>query len=62
MRLTKRYILHLFISLKYIIANVVDRYGQIVATMSTVEHALKEALSVVALAIPKLLQQWVKYN
>ncbi|XP_057549608.1 uncharacterized protein LOC130827780 [Amaranthus tricolor] len=38
----KRYALKLFISLKYITANVVDRNnGNIVATASTVEHALK---------------------
>lgn len=38
----KRYVLKLFISLKYITANVVDRNnGKIVATASTVEHALK---------------------
>ncbi|XP_056687269.1 uncharacterized protein [Spinacia oleracea] len=38
----KRYVLKLFISLKYITANVVDRNnGKIVATSSTVEHALK---------------------
>ncbi|PIA37245.1 hypothetical protein AQUCO_03000082v1 [Aquilegia coerulea] len=45
MTLMKRYVLRLFISLKYITANVVDRNnGRIVATASTVEHALKEAL------------------
>ncbi|KAF6150430.1 hypothetical protein GIB67_023929 [Kingdonia uniflora] len=44
MILMKRYVLRLFISLKYITANVVDRInGRIVATASTVEHALKEA-------------------
>ncbi|KAF6150572.1 hypothetical protein GIB67_030373 [Kingdonia uniflora] len=44
MTLMKRYVLRLFISLKYITANVVDRNdGSIVATASTVEHALKEA-------------------
>ncbi|KMT02323.1 hypothetical protein BVRB_9g205480 [Beta vulgaris subsp. vulgaris] len=38
----KRYVLKLFISLKYITANVVDRNnGKIVATASTAEHALK---------------------
>ncbi|GMH12515.1 hypothetical protein Nepgr_014356 [Nepenthes gracilis] len=42
MTLMKRYVLKLFISLKYITANVVDRNnGRIVATASTVEHALK---------------------
>ncbi|XP_021724306.1 uncharacterized protein LOC110691675 [Chenopodium quinoa] len=41
----KRYVLKLFISLKYITANVVDRNnGKIVATASTVEHALKSSL------------------
>ncbi|KAL5712178.1 hypothetical protein ACHQM5_014375 [Ranunculus cassubicifolius] len=45
MTLMKRYVLRLFISLKYITANVVDRNnGRIVATASTVEHALKESL------------------
>ncbi|KAF6150445.1 hypothetical protein GIB67_023944 [Kingdonia uniflora] len=44
MTLMKRYVLRLFMSLKYITANVVDRNnGSIVATASTVEHALKEA-------------------
>ncbi|KAK9127514.1 hypothetical protein Syun_016311 [Stephania yunnanensis] len=45
MTVMKRYVLRLFISLKYITANVVDRNnGRIVATASTVEHALKEAM------------------
>ncbi|XP_062167939.1 uncharacterized protein LOC133874119 [Alnus glutinosa] len=40
----KRYVLRLFISLKHITANVVDRNnGRIVASASTVEHALKDA-------------------
>ena len=40
----KRYVLRLFISLKHITANVVDRNsGRIVATASTVVHALKDA-------------------
>ncbi|KAL2249156.1 uncharacterized protein LOC105166841 [Sesamum indicum] len=45
MTVLKRYVLRLFISLKYITANVVDRNnGRIVATASTVEHALKNNL------------------
>ncbi|XAR57617.1 hypothetical protein NMG60_11025815 [Bertholletia excelsa] len=41
----KRYVLRLFMSLKYITANVVDRNnGRIVATASTVEHSLKGTL------------------
>ncbi|CAA0817779.1 Ribosomal L18p/L5e family protein [Striga hermonthica] len=45
MTLLKRYVLRLFISLKYITANVVDRNnGRIVATASTVENALKSTL------------------
>lgn len=45
MTLLKRYVLRLFFSLKYITANVVDRNnGHIVATASTVEHALKNSL------------------
>ncbi|KAL0436393.1 UNVERIFIED_CONTAM: hypothetical protein Sradi_0347200 [Sesamum radiatum] len=45
MTVLKRYALRLFISLKYITANVVDRNnGRIVATASTVEHALKNNL------------------
>ncbi|KAK3000675.1 hypothetical protein RJ639_020600 [Escallonia herrerae] len=45
MTVMKRYMLRLFISLKYITANVVDRNnGRIVATASTVEHALKGTL------------------
>lgn len=38
----KRYVLRLFMSLKYVTANVVDRNnGRIVATASTAEHSLK---------------------
>ncbi|KAH9614840.1 hypothetical protein KSS87_006363 [Heliosperma pusillum] len=45
MVLSKRYALKLFMSLKYITANVVDRNnGRIVATASTAEHALKTTL------------------
>ncbi|GAA0173492.1 ribosomal protein [Lithospermum erythrorhizon] len=45
MALLKRYVLRLFISIKYITANVVDRNnGRIVATASTVEHSLKNTL------------------
>ncbi|XP_051137216.1 uncharacterized protein LOC127255625 [Andrographis paniculata] len=45
MTVLKRYVLKLFISLKYITANVVDRNnGRIVATASTVEHSLKRTL------------------
>lgn len=45
MALLKRYVLRLFISLKYITANVVDRNnGRIVATASTVEHAMKNSM------------------
>ncbi|KAA8544117.1 hypothetical protein F0562_022129 [Nyssa sinensis] len=45
MTVLKRYVLRLFISLKYITANVVDRNnGRIVVTASTVEHALKGTL------------------
>ncbi|KAI4322306.1 hypothetical protein L6164_022014 [Bauhinia variegata] len=45
MTVLKRYVLRLFISIKYITANVVDRNnGRIVATASTVEHAIKESL------------------
>ncbi|EPS64898.1 hypothetical protein M569_09881, partial [Genlisea aurea] len=41
----KRYVLKLFISLKYITVNVVDRNnGRIVATASSVEHDLKKSL------------------
>ncbi|CAA7390466.1 unnamed protein product [Spirodela intermedia] len=41
----KRYVLRLFISLKYITANVVDRrHGRVVATASSVEKALKPGL------------------
>lgn len=43
--LPKRYILRLFISLKYVTANVVDRHsGQVVVTASTVEKPLKEGM------------------
>ncbi|XP_019465206.1 PREDICTED: uncharacterized protein LOC109363407 [Lupinus angustifolius] len=45
MTLTKRYVLRLFISLKYITANVVDRNnGRIVATSSSVEQSIKKSL------------------
>lgn len=45
MTVLKRYVLRLFVSLKYITANVVDRNnGRIVATASTVEHAIKGSL------------------
>ncbi|XP_055834334.1 uncharacterized protein LOC129902913 [Solanum dulcamara] len=45
MTLLRRYVLRLFISLKYITANVVDRNnGRIVATSSTVEHSVKQSL------------------
>ncbi|XP_050374846.1 uncharacterized protein LOC126792474 [Argentina anserina] len=39
------YVLQLFISLKYITANVVDRNnGRIVVTASTIEHSVKDSL------------------
>ncbi|XP_077220668.1 ribosomal L18p/L5e family protein [Tasmannia lanceolata] len=42
---TKRYVLRLFISLKYITANVIDRNnGRVLVSASSVEHALKDAL------------------
>lgn len=45
MTVLKRYVLRLFISLKYVTANVVDRNnGRIVATASTVEHSIKNTL------------------
>ena len=45
MTVMKRYVLRLFFSLKYVTANVVDRNsGRIVASASTVEHALKNTL------------------
>lgn len=45
MTILKRYVLRLFISLKYITAHVVDRNnGRIVATASTVEHSVKNTL------------------
>ena len=45
MTVLKRYVLRLFISLKYITANVVDRNnGRIIATSSMVEHTLKSTL------------------
>ncbi|KAL5854565.1 hypothetical protein ACOSQ4_004367 [Xanthoceras sorbifolium] len=41
----KRYVLRLFISLKYITTNVVNRNnGRIVVTASTVEHSIKNSL------------------
>ncbi|KAI3852679.1 hypothetical protein MKX03_014001 [Papaver bracteatum] len=45
MTLTKRYILRLFMSLKYISANVIDRKrGQIVVSASTAEKSMKQAM------------------
>ncbi|WJX77109.1 hypothetical protein P8452_60447 [Trifolium repens] len=45
MTLTKWYVLRLFISIKYITANVIDRNsGRIVATSSTAEHDIKQSL------------------
>ncbi|KAK4753771.1 hypothetical protein SAY87_001875 [Trapa incisa] len=45
MTVLKRYVLRLFISIKYITANVVDRNnGRIVAMASTVEHTIKNSL------------------
>ncbi|XP_054791025.1 uncharacterized protein LOC129298720 [Prosopis cineraria] len=45
MSVLKRYVLRLFISIKYVTANVIDRNnGRIVATASTAEHAIKESL------------------
>ncbi|KAL5981733.1 hypothetical protein ACLOJK_015796 [Asimina triloba] len=42
---TKRYVLRLFISLKHITANVVDRNnGRVVVSASSVEHAIKNAM------------------
>ncbi|GAB4833606.1 hypothetical protein Ancab_031851 [Ancistrocladus abbreviatus] len=44
MTVLKRYVLRLFISLKYITANVVDRKNSsTVASASTVEHAVRSA-------------------
>nr|CAB3454154.1 unnamed protein product [Digitaria exilis] len=45
MSLAKRYVLRLFISLKYVTANVVDRQsGRVVTTASTAERALRDGL------------------
>lgn len=45
MTVLKRYVLRLFMSIKYITANVVDRNnGRVVTTASTVEHAIKNSL------------------
>ncbi|KAM1342256.1 hypothetical protein ACFX2F_006598 [Malus domestica] len=45
MTVVKRYVLRMFISLKYITANVVDRNnGRIVVSASTVEHSIKGSL------------------
>ncbi|XP_028808108.1 uncharacterized protein LOC114762721 [Neltuma alba] len=45
MTVLKRYVMRLFISIKYITANVVDRNnGRIVAAASTAEHAIKESV------------------
>ncbi|KAL7613321.1 hypothetical protein Lser_V15G07993 [Lactuca serriola] len=45
MTVLKRYVLRLFMSLKYVTANIVDRNnGRIVATASTVEQAIKTSL------------------
>uniref|UniRef100_M4DM17 Uncharacterized protein n=1 Tax=Brassica campestris TaxID=3711 RepID=M4DM17_BRACM len=45
MTVLKRYVLRLFMSIKYITANVVDKNnGRVVTTTSTVEHAVKNSL------------------
>ncbi|RID79621.1 hypothetical protein BRARA_A02346 [Brassica rapa] len=45
MTVPKRYVLRLFMSIKYITANVVDKNnGRVVTTASTVEHAVKNSL------------------
>ena len=45
MSLAKRYVLRLFISLKYVTANVVDRQsGRVVVTASSVEKPLRDGL------------------
>lgn len=45
MKVLKRYVLRLFISLKYVTANVMARnHGRIVATASAVEHSIKISL------------------
>ncbi|KAF8759343.1 hypothetical protein HU200_010384 [Digitaria exilis] len=45
MSLAKRYVLRLFISLKYVTANVVDRRsGRVVTTASTAERPLRDGL------------------
>jgi ribosomal protein L18 len=45
MSLSKRYALRLFISLKYVTANVVDRQsGRVVVTASSVEKPLRDGL------------------
>ncbi|KAM3699160.1 hypothetical protein ACJW31_05G004900 [Castanea mollissima] len=45
MTVLKRYVLQLFISMKYITANVVIRNnGRIVLTTSTAEHSIKDSL------------------
>ncbi|KAL5566028.1 hypothetical protein UlMin_029192 [Ulmus minor] len=45
MTVSKLYVLRLFMSIKYITANVVDRNnGRIVATASSVEHSIKNSL------------------
>ncbi|KAF0910664.1 hypothetical protein E2562_004658 [Oryza meyeriana var. granulata] len=45
MSLAKRYVLRLFISLKYVTANVVDRQsGRVVVTASSVERPLRDGL------------------
>uniref|UniRef100_J3MZW1 Uncharacterized protein n=1 Tax=Oryza brachyantha TaxID=4533 RepID=J3MZW1_ORYBR len=45
MPLAKRYVLRLFISLKYVTANGVDRQiGRVVATASSVEKPLRDGL------------------
>jgi len=43
--LAKRYVLRLFISLKYVTVNIVDRQsGRVVVTASSVEKPLKEGM------------------
>ncbi|KAG8050358.1 hypothetical protein GUJ93_ZPchr0009g2178 [Zizania palustris] len=45
MSVAKRYVLRMFISLKYVTANVVDRQrGRVVVTASSVERPLRDGL------------------
>ncbi|KAL1332741.1 hypothetical protein AAHE18_11G050300 [Arachis hypogaea] len=68
MTVLKRYVLRIFMSLKHITANMVDRnHGHIVATYSMAEHSINQSLECgwscnakVAAVVGEVLAMWLK--